>query len=221
MGKPFTATFALLSSGPVAAASIGQVYKATLLATNTTVAIKIQRPGVAPQIALDLYILRWWSKLWSRAAQLAGKDIDVEGIIDDFGELIYAEIDYRAEGRNAVAFGEEYKDLGDVVTVPGIYEELTTSKVLVMDWIDGVRLTDTAQITKLGLSRRKLVDSMVQCSLRQILDNGFYLADPHGSNLLAMPDGKLAYLDFGMMGYCTQKQRSGFLLAVVLMVDRD
>eukprot|EP00593_Proboscia_inermis_P009848 CAMPEP_0171322374 /NCGR_PEP_ID=MMETSP0816-20121228/114915_1 /TAXON_ID=420281 /ORGANISM="Proboscia inermis, Strain CCAP1064/1" /LENGTH=418 /DNA_ID=CAMNT_0011820831 /DNA_START=1334 /DNA_END=2590 /DNA_ORIENTATION=- len=90
-----------------------------------------------------------------------------------------------------------------------------------MEWVDGFRLTDSANLDANGLDRVKLVDTLIQCSLRQILENGFFHADPHGGNLLACADGRLCYLDFGMMSYAAAEQRNGFLLAVVHIVNRD
>ena len=184
-------------------------------------AIKIQRPKCEEIIALDLYVLRWWSNaLWNRVAALLNRDIDFSSIIDDFGELIYREIDYVAEAANAQRFNELYSGVTDVF-VPKVYSELTTSKVLTMEWVDGFRLTDIDMLETYNLDRKKLVDTLVQCSLRQILDNGFFHADPHGGNLLACEDGRLCYLDFGMMSYAAAKQRNGILLAVVHIVNRD
>ena len=90
-----------------------------------------------------------------------------------------------------------------------------------MEWVDGYRLTDSSSLAKYNLETSKLVDTLVQCSLQQILENGFFHADPHAGNLLACPDGRLCYLDFGMMSYADRTQRNGFLLAVVHIVNRD
>ena len=98
---------------------------------------------------------------------------------------------------------------------------LLTSLVLVMEWVDGYRLTDSSSLAKYELETSKLVDTLVQCSLQQILENGFFHADPHAGNLLACPDGRLCYLDFGMMSYADRTQRNGFLLAVIHIVNRD
>lgn len=199
---------------------IRQVYKARLKANGDTVALKIQRPGCEEIIALDLYVLRWWSGVYNRIFQLLNRDIDVQNIIDQFGELIYREIDYVAEAANAQRFNELYAGVKDVF-VPKIYSELTTSKVLTMEWVDGFRLTDVATLRRYGLDETKLIDTLIQSSMQQILKNGFFHADPHGGNLLACPDGRLCYLDFGMMSYAASHQRNGFLLAVVHIVNRD
>mmetsp|Transcript_5695 Transcript_5695/g.11042 ORF Transcript_5695/g.11042 Transcript_5695/m.11042 type:complete len:493 (+) Transcript_5695:30-1508(+) len=143
--------------------------------------------------------------------------------MDDFGTLLYAEIDYVAEAANARRFSELYAQdvaIADVF-VPKVYSELTTRKVLTMEWVDGFRLTDRESLEAYNLDGAKLVDTLVQCSLRQIMENGFFHADPHAGNLLATPDGRLCYLDFGMMSYAAAAQRNGFLLAVVHIVNRD
>jgi len=217
----FSDVFDLEESEPIAAASIGQVYKGRLRANGDLVAIKIQRPNCEEIIALDLYVLRWWSGIYNKIFQLLNRDINVQSIIDDFGELIYREIDYVAEAANAQRFNELYASVSEQVFVPKVYSDLTTRKVLVMEWVDGVRLTDTKSLETYGLDKSKLVDTLVQSSIRQILENGFFHADPHAGNLLACPDGRLCYLDFGMMSYVDRAQRNGFLLAVVHIVNRD
>jgi predicted unusual protein kinase regulating ubiquinone biosynthesis (AarF/ABC1/UbiB family) len=249
LGIVFGDVFELLQEEPVAAASIGQVYKAKLLSNGDVVALKIQRPNCEEIIALDLYVLRWWSGVYNQIFKILNRDINVQSIIDDFGELIYREIDYVAEAANAQRFNELYaRDIKDVF-VPKVYSDLTTPKVLTMEWVDGFRLTDNAALELHGLDRQKLVDTLVQCSLKQILENGFFHADPHAGkeeeyclhhddrrsrchcsnstflymigNLLACEDGRLCYLDFGMMSYAAAAQRNGFLLAVVHIVNRD
>jgi hypothetical protein len=175
LGVQFDDIFELVQDEPIAAASIGQVYQARLRANGDLVALKIQRPNCEQIIALDLYVLRWWSGIYTGIFQLLQRDINLQSIIDDFGELIYREIDYVAEAANAQRFNELYAAVTDVF-VPKIYSDLTTRKVLVMEWVDGFRLTDTASLSKYGLEKKKLVDTLVQCSLRQVLENGFFHA---------------------------------------------
>lgn len=175
LGVNFDDIFELVVDEPIAAASIGQVYKARLKANGDLVALKIQRPNCEQIISLDLYVLRWWSGVYNEIFRLLNRDINVQSIIDDFGELIYREIDYIAEAANAQRFNELYAGITDVF-VPKIYSDLTTRKVLVMEWVDGVRLTDSATVASYGLETKRLVDILVQCSLQQILENGFFHA---------------------------------------------
>jgi aarF domain-containing kinase len=173
--ESFFDVFELVQDEPVAAASIGQVYQARLLANNDIVALKIQRPHCEDVVALDLYILRWWAGWYNKIFQLLQRNVDVQSIIDDFGVLIYREIDYLAEAANAQRFNELYAGVTDVF-VPKIYADFSTSKVLTMEWVDGVRLTDSAGLAKYNLQASKLVNTLIECSLRQILENGFFHA---------------------------------------------
>jgi len=220
LGMKFDDVFDLEQREPVAAASIGQVYKGILRKNGAKVAIKIQRPNCEDAIAIDLYILRFYSGILQNILKYLKRDIDLVSVIDDFGEIIYREIDYRAEAVNAQRFAELYANIPNIF-VPKIYTDLSTSKVLTMEWVDGCRLTDKESLTAMGLDSTKLVDTLVQCSLRQMLENGFFHADPHGGNLIAMPSGKVCYLDFGMVSYVEAAQRYSIIEAVVHLVNRD
>ena len=222
--RNFTDVFTLLVDEPVAAASIGQVYKARLR-NGKVVALKVQRPDCERVVALDLFVLRWWARLGtSFFVRAFGRDLDLVSVVDDFGALIYREIDYRAEARNARQFAKLYQGYENTIRVPEIYDELTTSTVLTMEWVDGTRLVDGAELavyTGDDKAGTRLVDALVQCSLRQMLDSGFFHADPPAGNLLATDDGRLCYLDFGMMSYLEERQRVSIIEAVVHLVNRD
>ena len=209
--------YAELSPEPIAAASLGQVYKGKLK-TGETVAVKVQRPDLQATIAVDLYILR-------RMATWANNNIkrlrsDLAAILDEFGERIFEEMDYINEGENAERFAKLYGHLKDVY-VPKIYWQYTHRRVLTMEWIVGTKLTQVDAIRAQGIDARYIIEVGVQCSLRQLLEHGFFHADPHPGNLLATPDGQLAYLDFGMMSEIKPYQRYGLIEAVVHMVNRD
>ncbi|CAM9145939.1 unnamed protein product [Ascophyllum nodosum] len=220
LGVPFEDVYELVEPEPIAAASIGQVYKARLRVNGNLVAIKVQRPRCEATISLDLYVLRFYAGFFTKALKALKRDVDLTQIIDDFGELIYREIDYRAEMVNCQRFAELYANIPDVF-VPNVYAELTSRSVMTMEWVEGARLTDRRALDAYGLEPSKLVDTMVQCSLRQMLENGFFHADPHAGNLLALPNGKLCYLDFGMVSYVEAGQRYGIIEAVIHLVNRD
>ncbi|MEG4070241.1 AarF/ABC1/UbiB kinase family protein [Microcoleus sp. Pol11C2] len=209
--------YAEISPDPIAAASLGQVYKGKLK-TGETVAIKVQRPGLAENIGLDIYILRRVA-VW---AQNNFKIIrsDLASIMDELGERIYEEMDYTHEGQNAERFAKLYGHIKDIY-VPSIYWEYTRRRVLTMEWITGIKLTNLEAVKAQGIDAPYLIEVGVQCSLRQLLEHGFFHADPHPGNLLATPDGQLAYLDFGMMSEVKPYQRYGLLEAVVHLVNRD
>eukprot|EP01031_Cornospumella_fuschlensis_P030254 gene30254-36560_t len=172
-GSKFEDIFEESSLQPIAAASIGQVYKACLRANGAQVAIKIQRPNCEDSIAIDIYILRWYAARLQGILKLLRRDVDLVNVVDDFGELLYREIDYRAEAVNAQRFAELYASIKDVY-VPKVYTSLSTRKVLVMEWVDGARLNDVEALQRMRLDGTKLVNTLVQCSLRQMLENGFF-----------------------------------------------
>ncbi|MBX2863034.1 MAG: AarF/ABC1/UbiB kinase family protein [Leptolyngbyaceae cyanobacterium MAG.088] len=209
--------YAEFSPNPVAAASLGQVYKGKLK-SGEDVAIKVQRPGLTAQITRDIYLLR-------RLAQWACNNLsvvrsDLVSIMDEFGTRIFEEMDYTHEGENAQRFEELYGYLPNII-VPKIYTELTARRVLTMEWINGTKLTEPEILETKGLKATEIVEIGVQCSLRQLLEYGFFHADPHPGNLLVTDDGKLAYLDFGMMCTVESYQRYGLIEAIVHMVNRD
>jgi predicted unusual protein kinase regulating ubiquinone biosynthesis (AarF/ABC1/UbiB family) len=216
LGHPANVIYENMSPKPIAAASLGQVYQA-YLKTGEKVAIKVQRPNLLEKISLDMYILRslaiWAKHRFSRIRS------DLVGIIDEFASKLYEEMDYMMEGQNAERFVKLYQR--QEIYVPKIYWSYTNHRVLTMEWIDGIKLTQLKKIADAGLDGRKLIEVGVNCSLRQLLENGFFHADPHPGNLLAMADGRLAYIDFGMMSTVQPKQRYGLLKAIVHLVNRD
>ncbi|MGB3651665.1 MAG: AarF/ABC1/UbiB kinase family protein, partial [Rivularia sp. (in: cyanobacteria)] len=207
-----------LTPDPIAAASLGQVYRGKLKSTGEEVAVKVQRPDLRERITIDLYILRRLAAWGQKAIKQVRSDL--VGILDELGERIFEEMDYVNEGENAERFFQLYGHLKDVY-VPKIYWEYTNRRVLTMEWINGLKLTQVQEIAALGIDARYLVEVGVQCSLRQLLEHGFFHADPHPGNLLATPDGKLAYLDFGMMSEIQPQQRYGLIEAIVHVVNRD
>lgn len=217
LGKRPEEIYAEISPEPIAAASLGQVYKGRLK-TGEEVAIKVQRPGLNSRISLDIYIMR----LLAGWVQDNIKQVrsDLRAIIDELAERIFEETNYNQEGRNADKFKELYGYMEEIY-IPKIYWEYTGKRVLTMEWISGAKLTDIAAVQAQGVDATHLVEVGVECSLRQLLEHGFFHADPHPGNLLAMADGRLAYLDFGMMSRIKPYQRYGLIEAVVHLVNRD
>ncbi|AFZ36597.1 ABC-1 domain-containing protein [Stanieria cyanosphaera PCC 7437] len=217
LGETPDEIYAELSPQPIAAASLGQVYKGRLK-TGEEVAVKVQRPDLTRRITLDIYIMRSIAS-W---AQHNLKQIrsNLVAITDELAERIFEEINYMQEGRNAERFRKLYGYLEEIY-IPKIYWEYTGRRVLTMEWVSGTKLTNIKEIQAQGIDATHLVEVGVECSLRQLLEHGFFHADPHPGNLLAMPDGRLAYLDFGMMSRIKPYQRYGLIEAVVHLVNRD
>ncbi len=221
LGSPPKEIYAEISPDPVAAASLGQVYKGKLK-SGEEVAIKVQRPDLYRRITLDVFILRGFAIRLPKIASWFGQTIrsDLVAILDEFANRIFEEMNYAYEGYNAERFKELYNYIEDIY-VPEIYWEYTGRRVLTMEWVHGIKLTNIQGIQEAGIEGTKLVEIGVECSLRQLLEYGFFHADPHPGNLLAMYDGRLAYLDFGMMSEIKPYQRYGLIQAVVHMVNRD
>ncbi|QIR35839.1 AarF/ABC1/UbiB kinase family protein [Tolypothrix sp. PCC 7910] len=217
LGKTPDQIYAELSPEPIAAASLGQVYQGRL-PTGEVVAVKVQRPDLAEKIALDIYILRNLATFFQKRYQEIPTNLVT--ILDEFATRLFEEMDYIQEGKNAEQFANLYGELTDIY-VPKIYWEYTNRRVLTMEWIKGTKLTHLAEIQSQGIDARSLVEVGVQCTLRQLLEHGFFHADPHPGNLLAMENGKLAYLDFGMMSEIKPDQRYALINAVVHIVNRD
>lgn len=209
--------YAELSPKPIAAASLGQVYVGRLK-SGEKVAVKVQRPDLIKRITLDIFIMRtlamWVKRFVTRVRS------DLVAITDELASRIFEEMNYFQEAVNAEKFAKLYGELPEIY-VPKIYWAYTGRRVLTMEWIEGTKLTNIRAIQAKGIDATHLVEIGVQCSLRQLLEYGFFHADPHPGNLLAMEDGRLAYLDFGMMSNIKPYQRYGLIEAVVHLVNRD
>ena len=210
--------FSNFSAEPVAAASLGQVYKARLY-SGEEVAVKVQRPNLMPIICRDLYIMRWaagWIAPWLPLN--LGHDLSL--IVDEFGSKLFEEVDYLNEGRNAEKFAANFQD-EPLVKVPSIYWRYCSPHVLTMEWINGFKLTDTDRVKQAGLATNDLVEIGVSSGLRQLLEFGFFHADPHPGNLFAMEDGCMAYIDFGMTDQLDQQTKETLVDSVAHLINRD
>jgi predicted unusual protein kinase regulating ubiquinone biosynthesis (AarF/ABC1/UbiB family) len=217
LGAPVDQIYASLEREPISAASLGQVHRGVLQG-GQKVAVKVQRPGLREQITLDLYIVRNIAAWLNRNVRLIRSDL--VGLIDELGTRVFEEMDYLNEAANAEKFKELHQH-NKAIAVPQIYPQATSRRVLTMEWIDGVKLTNLEAVKAIGTDPDEMVRIGVNCSLQQLLEHGFFHADPHPGNLLALPDGRLAYLDFGMMSTITREARTGLIQAVVHLVNRD
>jgi len=218
LGRPAKDLFSQISPNPVAAASLGQVYRA-LLHTGEEVAVKVQRPNLLPILTLDLYLMRWaagWLSPWLPLN--LGHDLTL--IVDEFGIKLFEEVDYVNEGRNAEKFANNFRD-DPTVKVPVIYWRYSSVHVLTLEWINGFKLNDTQSIRAAGLDPDTVIQIGVTAGLRQLLEHGFFHADPHPGNLFALPDGRMAYIDFGMMDQLEQYTKETIASSVVHLINKD
>ena len=217
LGQPIEAVYTQLDREPISAASLGQVHRG-VLRSGERVAVKVQRPGLREQITLDLYIVRNIAAWLNRNVRLIRSDL--VALIDELGRRVFEEMDYLNEAANADKFRKLHAH-NPRIAVPAIHWQATSRRVLTMEWIDGTKLTNLAAVRALGIDPDDMVQVGVNCSLQQLLEHGFFHADPHPGNLLALADGRLAYLDFGMMSEVSREARTGLIQAVVHLVNRD
>jgi predicted unusual protein kinase regulating ubiquinone biosynthesis (AarF/ABC1/UbiB family) len=210
--------FPEISPHPVAAASLGQVYRA-VLHTGEEVAVKVQRPNLRPVLSLDLYVMRCGARLLGPWLPLnLGHDLTL--IIDEFGIKLFEEIDYQNEGHNAEKFAANFYNDPEV-KVPKIYWQYSSGRVLTLEWIQGFKLTETDKIRSAGIDPETIIKIGVTAGLRQLLEHGFFHADPHPGNLFATLDGRMAYIDFGMMDQLEKETKETIASSVVQLLNRD
>ncbi|MFP5502117.1 MAG: ABC1 kinase family protein, partial [Candidatus Sericytochromatia bacterium] len=200
LGRPIAETFAVFNPEPIAAASIGQVYKAKLK-DGTDVVVKVQRPGLIPVVSLDLGIMRRIAVFIDRHPRLS-RGMPYTAILDEFGLSMFDQADYTVEGRYADRFREHFKDFPGIET-PRIHWDLTTARVMTMDFVHGMKVTDLVALEDAGIAFRDVVSLGVRATIKQLLEDGFFHADVHPGNLFVDYEGALVYIDFGMVGELT------------------
>ncbi len=208
-----------ISPQPVAAASLGQVYKARLRDSGDEVAIKVQRPNLKPLLTLDLYLMRLGAK-WLAPWLPLNLGHDLTLIVDEFGIKLFEEVDYCNEARNAEKFALNFQN-NPQVKVPKIYWRYSSDYVLTLEWINGYKLTGTQHLEEAGIDTNAIVEIGVTSGLQQLLEFGFFHADPHPGNLFATTDGKMAYIDFGMMDQLDETTKETLVDAVVHLLNKD
>lgn len=218
LGKSISELYREIDAEPIAAASLGQVYRARLH-TGEEVAVKVQRPHLRDTIYFDIAILRRVAQFAARYPQLS-ENADWDGMLREFAETIHEEMDYAQEARNAERFRANFKDWR-AIHVPVIYWSHTSERVLTMEFIRGTKVIEVEALRARRISPVKVNRLMVRAYLKQLLEDGFFHADPHPGNLLVMDDGRLAFFDFGMTGRITPKLQSQMIDAFFHVVGRD
>jgi predicted unusual protein kinase regulating ubiquinone biosynthesis (AarF/ABC1/UbiB family) len=223
LGAPAHELFAQFPDYPVAAASLGQVYKAQL-ADGRWVAVKVQRPNLAYLLRRDLVLIRLLAISTAPLLPL-NLGFGLGTIIDEFGRTLFEEIDYRREADNAERFAGLFADHPEV-TVPAVERHLSARRVLTTTWINGTKLQQRQELEGRRLDPAALIRTGVISGLQQLLEFGYFHADPHPGNLFALPGktgpmGHLAYVDFGMMDSISDSDRLTLTGAVVHLINRD
>ncbi|BCB02753.1 ABC1 kinase family protein [Bacillus sp. KH172YL63] len=214
---PVSSKVANIEKDAIASASIGEVYRARLH-DGTQVAIKVQRPEIPSLVKIDfrsLSIIIWFAR---RFAPVPKGFIDFKMLYKELKQVIEQELDFSKEMMTATSFKQRFKEHPNV-KIPAMFPELCTNKVLVMEWVDGVRLNDRDAIESYGLDGGKLAEGLFRLFLPQWLEPGIFHADPHAGNILLQPDGTFVLLDYGMIGEISKRDAAHFqdLLEGVLL----
>jgi predicted unusual protein kinase regulating ubiquinone biosynthesis (AarF/ABC1/UbiB family) len=218
LGKPIAELYFEIEAQPIAAASLGQVYRAHLH-SGETVAVKVQRPNLERVINFDIAVLRRIARFMQRFPRHI-RGVDWEGTLDQFAAVIFEEMDYVQEGRNAETFREHFRKWQEVY-VPQIHWTHVSPRVLTMEFIEGYKVLDLQMLSDRGISPPNVVKLIARTYLKQLLEDGFFHADPHPGNLRVMADGRLAFFDFGMVGRITPQLQSMIIDAFFHIVERD
>ncbi|MGI4895060.1 MAG: ABC1 kinase family protein, partial [Janthinobacterium lividum] len=203
---------------PLASASIGQAHTA-ILQDGTEVVLKVRRPGVVDEVEGDLEILRTLavqaSRRWSVAA-----DYDVVGLATDFADTLRNELDYLAEGHNAERFAKNFAGDPDI-HVPKVYWDTTTSRIITLERLYGVKISDTAALEAAGIDRSALAARATRLLADMVFEHGFFHADPHPGNFLIEDSGRIGLLDYGMVGEVDERSREHLAMLLAAFDQRD
>lgn len=210
--------FEYVQEKPIAAASIAQVHRARLK-TGEEVIIKVRRPGIGEKIREDLDILEFMAK---KAEKEIGKlrELKAHNMVEEFASWTRDELNLRKEAKNAQRLKRNLSD-EDRVKVPEVFLEHTTEKVLTMEYVDGVKCNNKEKLQQMDIEAEDIARTAIRAGLKQVIRDGFFHADPHPSNFLIQEDGKLVYLDFGMMGKFSKSMQENLGLLFLHAANED
>lgn len=219
MGCPIEVVYKEFDNRPIAAASLGQVHRA-VLHNGERVAVKVQRPGLRKLFDIDLRNLKLVAEYFQSSEAFGGPSRDWIGIYEECSKILYEEIDYINEGKNADRFRRDFRNI-KWVRVPLIMWDYTTEKVLTLEYVPGIKINNLTLLDNRGYSRSLIASRSIESYLIQILKTGFFHADPHPGNLAIDTDGSLIYYDFGMMGEIKSFTRERLLSLFYAVYEKD
>lgn len=218
LGKPLDQIFEFFSDIPIGSASIGQVHTARLR-TGEEVVVKVQRPNVKKQVAIDLQLMRDLVQRTEDFLEQFGI-INLMDVVNAFERSMSKELDYKNEARNIEQFRNYYKEYKDFY-VPRAYKEFTTEKVMVIEKVNGCKITDVNQLHEWGINPHDIAKQGMKIYLTQIFEHGYFHADPHPGNVLVRPDGTICLIDFGMVGSLMEEDKINFAGVFISMAQKD
>ncbi len=215
---PLDTNFYEFNEIPVAAASIGQVHRATLI-NGEDVAVKIQRPDIRKMIEVDLEIMLHLAMLLEKNLE----EIQIyspTNIVTEFAETLMKEIDYNNEAINIERFAGQFLN-EPYIYIPKLFPEITTTKVLTMEYIEGIKASDIERLDREGYDKKVIAFRGAELIFKQIFTHGFFHADPHPGNIMILHDNVICYLDFGMMGRIDRQTREDFVDLIMAVVQQN
>ncbi len=218
LGAPVEEIFATLDPEPLAAASLAQVHAATF-PDGSEVVVKIQRPNIETTVNVDLDILADVARLLQTRTPL-GELYDLPGIVEEFAATLRAELDFYREGHNADRFRANFAE-EPYLYIPKVYWDYTTRRVLVLERIRGIKIDDIAALDAAGYDRRRIGVHAARMVIKEVLEDGFFHADPHPGNFFVMPGEVIGAMDFGMVGYLSRRTRTDLIRLYVAAVQLD
>ncbi|OAE01963.1 AarF/UbiB family protein [Arthrobacter sp. OY3WO11] len=233
LGAPLDLVFAFVEEAPIAAASLGQAHRARLRATDaadtgfTDVVLKVQRPGIDAIVDVDLAALRKVGS-WLSRIRLVSSRANMPALVEEFAQTSFEEIDYLHEAANSERFAVDFSDDGRVC-VPGIAWERSTRRVLTLEDVTAIKITEAGALRAAGIDPAEVAPVFASVMFDQMFTNGFFHADPHPGNIFVTPVAaaagdrpwKLTFIDFGMMGEITSSTRSGLRKLLIAAAARD
>ncbi len=218
LGREVEEVFAFFDQEPLASASIGQAHAAITL-EGAAVIVKVRRPAVVEEVECDLILLEQLAQRASRHWALARR-YDVVGLTREFCSTLRAELDYRREADNAERFATAFAD-DPTVHIPTIFRQLSTSSVLTLERVWGMKVTDGTGLDEAGIDRAELAQRAATIQMKMVFEDGFFHADPHPGNLFIESDGRIGLIDFGMVGTVDTETKAGLVRVIGSLAMRD
>jgi len=219
LGANVSELFQSFDEKPFAAASLGQAHKAILKEDKVKVVVKVQRPDMEKIIETDLDILFQLARLTERYIP-ESRLYDPVGVAEEFAKTIRMELDYGTEGRNAERFRKNFEE-EKTIYIPKVYWELSSKRILTMEYIDGIKINHLKELEEAGYDRKKLAENGAKSFMKQMLIDGFFHADPHPGNILVMENEIIGFMDFGMMGKIDKESREKYIDLLIAVLEYD